>query len=62
MGDIDSMATNSLKLLLDKKLLKQFKNNAFQRAQHFDIVNILPMYVDLYDKALSLSRKEAKNN
>ncbi len=57
VGDIDDMAQNSLKLLQDKNLLKQFKINAFNQARRFDIKNILPQYISLYEKALGLSKK-----
>ena len=57
VGDIESMASNSLKLLKDKNLLKQFKSNAFNHSKKFDINEILPQYIGLYERALGLSKK-----
>jgi N-acetyl-alpha-D-glucosaminyl L-malate synthase BshA len=52
VGDVESMASNALKLITNKELLKQFKCNAFNQAKKFDITNILPLYVALYEKAM----------
>lgn len=51
IGDIDEMAENALKVLKDESTLSQFKENAFKTALSFDILNILPMYEDIYQKA-----------
>ncbi len=53
VGDVDSMATNALKILSDDFTLNQFKVNALETAKQFDIKNILPMYEDLYQKAIA---------
>jgi N-acetyl-alpha-D-glucosaminyl L-malate synthase BshA len=53
VGSIDEMAKNALKILSDEKTLQQFKTNAIEVASRFDIKNILPMYEDLYQKALN---------
>ncbi len=55
VGDIDEMAANALRLLSNPEMLMQFKANASSRARQFDIKNIMPMYVALYEKAMSLS-------
>ena len=52
VGDIDEMASNALKILGDDETLAKFKKNALSVAKKFDIKNILPMYVDLYEKAI----------
>jgi N-acetyl-alpha-D-glucosaminyl L-malate synthase BshA len=52
VGDIDSMAENAIKIIQDDVTLSTFKKNAFSVAQQFDIVNILPLYEAVYDKAL----------
>lgn len=57
VGDVDSMAKNALKILSDDATLKQFKENALQTAKQFDIENILPMYEDLYHKAITAYAK-----
>jgi L-malate glycosyltransferase len=49
VGDIESMANNSLKLLLNEELLKKFKENAFEHAKKFDIEKILPLYEKQYN-------------
>ena len=51
-GDIESMAKNAIAILSDETTLKEFKTNALQVAQQFDIKNILPMYEALYEEAL----------
>ncbi len=53
VGDIDSMAKNALKILKDETVLAQFKLNALEVAQKFDIQNILPIYEALYQKAIN---------
>jgi N-acetyl-alpha-D-glucosaminyl L-malate synthase BshA len=53
VGDVNSMASNALKILSDDFTLKQFKVNALETAKKFDIKNILPMYEDLYQKAIA---------
>jgi N-acetyl-alpha-D-glucosaminyl L-malate synthase BshA len=56
VGDIKSMAENALKILSDDDTLAQFKHNALEVAQQFDIKNILPLYEALYEKALNNSK------
>ena len=48
VGDIDDMANNALKLLQDDVLLTQFKKNARQQAERFDIKQVLPQYEEVY--------------
>lgn len=54
VGNVDEMAANALKILKDEKSLKQFKERAFQTAKKFDIQNILPLYEELYLRAISI--------
>ena len=56
VGDIEDMTNNALKLLGDKEMLKQFKNNALNQAKQFDIKKILPQYIALYEIALGLQK------
>jgi N-acetyl-alpha-D-glucosaminyl L-malate synthase BshA len=56
VGDIESMATNALKILADEATLGEFKKQAFEVAQQFDIKNILPLYEDLYQQAILNSK------
>ncbi|NJB70302.1 N-acetyl-alpha-D-glucosaminyl L-malate synthase BshA [Saonia flava] len=51
VGDVDDMAKNALHILSNDKELKKFKESAFKTALSFDILNILPLYESIYDKA-----------
>jgi N-acetyl-alpha-D-glucosaminyl L-malate synthase BshA len=53
VGNTDEMAQNALKILKDDVVLSQFKANALVVAQKFDIKNILPLYEELYHKAIN---------
>ena len=53
VGNVEEMAQNALKILKDDATLQQFKENAFSVAKQFDIVNILPLYEALYQKAIN---------
>jgi len=52
-GNIDEMAENALKILKDTTTLATFRKNALAVAKQFDIKNILPLYEDLYQKAIN---------
>jgi N-acetyl-alpha-D-glucosaminyl L-malate synthase BshA len=52
VGNIDEMAENAIKILGNNETLKTFKESALAVAQQFDIKNILPLYEELYQKAL----------
>lgn len=51
-GNTDEMAENALKILKDDATLNQFKANALSVAKRFDIEKILPLYEELYRKAI----------
>ena len=53
VGDVNGMANNALKILKDQTDLDQFKKNALITAQQFDIKKILPLYEDLYQRAIA---------
>ncbi len=53
VGNIDEMAENALKILENDEILNKFKKNALEVAKQFDIKNILPLYEDLYQKAIN---------
>ncbi|WP_281336077.1 N-acetyl-alpha-D-glucosaminyl L-malate synthase BshA [Flavobacterium eburneipallidum] len=53
VGDTDEMGKNAIKILKDDALLAEFKKNALSVAKQFDIKNILPLYEDLYHKAIN---------
>ncbi len=48
VGDVDDMAAKAIMILEDDVVLNRFKENAFKRAQDFDLKKILPLYVDYY--------------
>ena len=52
IGDVTSMAENALNLLLDDDKLKQFKKQAKEQAQLFDIDVVVKQYEAIYQKAL----------
>ena len=54
VGDVDGMANNALKILKNQTDLDQFKKNALITAQQFDIKKILPLYEDLYQRAIAM--------
>jgi L-malate glycosyltransferase len=53
MGNTQEMADNALKILKDNATLNKFKENALAVAKQFDIENILPLYEELYHKAIN---------
>lgn len=53
VGNTDEMAENALKILKDNTTLNKFKENALSVAKQFDIKNILPLYEELYHKAIN---------
>ena len=53
VGNTDEMAENALKILKDTTTLNKFKENALSVAKQFDIKNILPLYEELYQKAIN---------
>ncbi len=52
VGDVDQMAKNSIQLLKDNVQLNQFKQQAYQQAQKFDLTKILPAYEKIYEAVL----------
>lgn len=52
VGDIDDMVDNALKILRDKETLAKFKKGAKEVSKNFSIEKIVPLYEDLYFKAL----------
>ncbi|TRX21553.1 N-acetyl-alpha-D-glucosaminyl L-malate synthase BshA [Flavobacterium franklandianum] len=53
IGNTDEMAENALKILNDTTTLNKFKKNALSVAKQFDIEKILPLYEELYHKAIN---------
>lgn len=52
VGDTDDMAKNAIYILEDEKRLHEFKENAYNYAQKFDIDKILPKYEEMYRKVI----------
>ena len=50
--NIDEMSKKAISILSNKTKLDDFKNNAFLKAQEYDINNIVPIYEKTYKKAL----------
>lgn len=51
IGNTNEMAENAIKVLKNDTTLEKFKDEAFNWALQFDILNILPMYEEVYQKA-----------
>ncbi|MDX1753018.1 MAG: N-acetyl-alpha-D-glucosaminyl L-malate synthase BshA [Salinimicrobium sediminis] len=60
VGDVDEMAANGISILKDEENLKRFKENARKQSYLFDIYSVVPLYENLYQKALE-RLKAAKN-
>jgi glycosyltransferase involved in cell wall biosynthesis len=52
VGDIKTMGQQSIKILRDPAILKQFKERAATYAKKYDISNIIPEYEKLYERFL----------
>ncbi|KIA91957.1 N-acetyl-alpha-D-glucosaminyl L-malate synthase [Pedobacter kyungheensis] len=55
VGDVDDMAAHAIEILKDDETLKRFKENAFTRAQDFDLKKILPEYISFYKEVIEAS-------
>jgi N-acetyl-alpha-D-glucosaminyl L-malate synthase BshA len=55
VGDVDAMAAHAIEILKDDETLNRFKENAFTRAQDFDLKKILPVYIDYYKEVIEKS-------
>ncbi len=51
VGNIEEMSANAIKILSDDAVLDKFKKNAVKSAKKFDILNILPLYEEVYKNA-----------
>ena len=52
VGDVIGMAQKAVSILSDEAKLAQFKANALEVAKEFDIQRIMPMYEQIYRRAL----------
>ncbi|RDK83516.1 N-acetyl-alpha-D-glucosaminyl L-malate synthase BshA [Marinirhabdus gelatinilytica] len=53
VGNVAEMANNAISILKDPDELKKFKQQAKQVAKKFDTQNIVPMYEEVYQKAVA---------
>ncbi|RYG17488.1 MAG: glycosyltransferase, partial [Chitinophagaceae bacterium] len=53
VGDVDDMAKKAITILTNEDTLQYFKENAFKRAQDFDLKKILPIYIEYYNEVLT---------
>lgn len=51
IGDISDMAKNAISILEDDETLEAFKQNAVREARKFDILNVVPLYEEVYRRA-----------
>ncbi|MEN8666412.1 MAG: glycosyltransferase, partial [Flavobacteriaceae bacterium] len=51
VGAVEEMANNAISILKDPHVLSQFKKRAALMAQDFDLLKILPLYEEVYEKA-----------
>jgi len=52
VGDVEGMSRSAISILEDQDKLMKFKKQSREAAEKFDINNIVPMYEELYQKAL----------
>ncbi len=52
VGDVESMANNTLELLLNDAKLSEFKKNALEQANLFSINAIVPQYERFYEETI----------
>ena len=52
VGDVEDMAANALKILVDDEVLKNFKKRALQRSKDFDLDRVMDDYVRIYERCL----------
>lgn len=52
VGDVEDMAKNAISILSDNTELLKFKKNALALAAEFDILKIMPLYENLYKRAI----------
>lgn len=56
VGDVSSMAKHGIKILTSPELHERMKAEAYARAEQFSIEKIIPLYEDLYERALESVR------
>lgn len=56
VGDVKGMARQAIKLLKDDKLHAEFKENAYRQAETFSMEKVIPLYENVYERALESVR------
>ncbi|WP_435625396.1 N-acetyl-alpha-D-glucosaminyl L-malate synthase BshA [Flagellimonas sp.] len=59
VGDVEEMADKAIHILEDEEVMEKFKTNAREVASKFDILNILPLYEEVYEKAYNSRYKNS---
>lgn len=57
VGDVEDMANKAISILENDDTLNQFKENALERAQDFDLKKILPIYIEYYNQVIENQHK-----
>ena len=52
VGDVEDMASNTLKLLENQERMAMFKQRALQRAKEFSKQSVIPIYEKLYERVI----------
>jgi len=52
VGDVNEMAKNAIHILKEDKILNEFKNNAYEHSKIFTLEEILPQYLEVYNRVL----------
>jgi N-acetyl-alpha-D-glucosaminyl L-malate synthase BshA len=60
IGDVEKMGQYALDILKDSETLNRFKENARKAALEFDLPNILPLYVSIYEKAYKARKQNSE--
>lgn len=57
VGDVEAMSKYALNILKDGEMHLKFKRGALARAKTFTVKSILPLYLDIYKKAIDLVKE-----
>lgn len=60
VGNVDEMAKNALKILASDEILNKFKKQAIESAMIYDTKKIVPLYENLYKKAIEEMKNTVK--
>ncbi|MEK7256147.1 MAG: N-acetyl-alpha-D-glucosaminyl L-malate synthase BshA [Bacteroidota bacterium] len=60
VGDVDCMAQHAIDILSDDAVLQEFRKNAVEQAERFDIRHILPQYEAYYEEVLEQATVAAR--